>query len=529
VGCFNTKRILNKKEKYGMIKSSVRKSVILFLGEMIMKNFISIILITIQLLCMVTVVQAEEDIRIEFTAKENEKIYISGECVGEVMMKEGTTLVPVRVISETLGAVVEWKEDTEEVVVSKENSIITMQIGNKIADVNGEKIEMLQAPVLKDDRTRVPFRFIAESFGLTVDYDEVTANVEMYKEPENAVITDKGDKVNYKNKYISFDILKSDYENRSPFFSYNYDDKEIQLQMEKFSVLVGIFEIKNSESMWWMRNQEVLSAQEAMEIEEYINNRNEITEKNEKYFADGTKYYWMAIKYQNFGREQYGVYVYFENNNVLYCMRVFGDGDYEEFTSKAFDVINSVKIEKDILGKGFAKLDEEKEVQCSNEYFSTSYNNRYWNGECVDSNLNFNGVTAKVYLQVYNDRVYYDGFAEDLIKYIEYGWEVPANLNGELKYETLTIDGLEFVKYDGSAAHTFYFKEYNNKLILLYAESSNLSSYAKDSDEFNDALEIIANADIDFEAIAKLEAESDEVAVAEFNEALPINKVWVDR
>ena len=48
---------------------------------------------------------------------------------------------------------------------------VKMQIGNSTYEVDGQKQKMDTTPLLKDDRTMVPVRFIAEAFGYYVDWD----------------------------------------------------------------------------------------------------------------------------------------------------------------------------------------------------------------------------------------------------------------------------------------------------------------------------------------------------------------------
>lgn len=52
-----------------------------------------------------------------------------------------------------------------------------MTVGSVEAEVNGEKITLDTAPEFSSERTVVPVRFIAESFGLNVDWDEESGTV----------------------------------------------------------------------------------------------------------------------------------------------------------------------------------------------------------------------------------------------------------------------------------------------------------------------------------------------------------------
>ena len=54
----------------------------------------------------------------------------------------GRTLVPVRVVSERLGALVNWKEDTMQVQIENGTKAITLSVGSAEATVNGRTISL---------------------------------------------------------------------------------------------------------------------------------------------------------------------------------------------------------------------------------------------------------------------------------------------------------------------------------------------------------------------------------------------------
>ncbi len=91
------------------------------------------------------------------------------------------TMVPVRKIFEVLGATIEWDGATETVTAKTEEKTMKLQINNNIATVTtGEETEELtldSAPVVIDGRTLVPVRFISETLGLKVGWDDPTQTV----------------------------------------------------------------------------------------------------------------------------------------------------------------------------------------------------------------------------------------------------------------------------------------------------------------------------------------------------------------
>jgi rhamnogalacturonan endolyase len=81
---------------------------------------------------------------------------------------EDRTLVPIRFISEALGADVNWDEATQKITITNGDTEIVMNIGAVDYTVNGDKKSMETAPVISQDRTMVPLRAIAEALDKSV-------------------------------------------------------------------------------------------------------------------------------------------------------------------------------------------------------------------------------------------------------------------------------------------------------------------------------------------------------------------------
>jgi hypothetical protein len=83
----------------------------------------------------------------------------------------GRTFLPLRAISEALGATVDWIVETQGITVTLGDNTIGLQVGNTSAVVNGTVMTLDAAPYIKNNRTMVPFRVIAEGLGATVEWD----------------------------------------------------------------------------------------------------------------------------------------------------------------------------------------------------------------------------------------------------------------------------------------------------------------------------------------------------------------------
>jgi len=87
------------------------------------------------------------------------------------------TLVPLRGIFEELGAKVEWDNDTETVTATKGDTAISLQIGSNVLVKNGEAIKLDVPAKLVGARTLVPVRAVSEGLGAKVEWDEGTQTV----------------------------------------------------------------------------------------------------------------------------------------------------------------------------------------------------------------------------------------------------------------------------------------------------------------------------------------------------------------
>ncbi len=102
------------------------------------------------------------------------------------------TLVPMRKIFEEIGAQVQWDDGT--VNASYNDTEITLTVGDKTAVIKKaddiQNITLDTEPMLINDRTLVPLRFVGESLGLNVAWDENEQTVYLCKYEKPAAIID---------------------------------------------------------------------------------------------------------------------------------------------------------------------------------------------------------------------------------------------------------------------------------------------------------------------------------------------------
>lgn len=94
--------------------------------------------------------------------------------------KNQRTMVPVRFIAESLGAKVGWENQSQSVPIEQGDRHIRLQIGSNIALVNGQEIALDTQAVISGGRTFVPLRFVSEILGAEVEWDGATSTVFIY-------------------------------------------------------------------------------------------------------------------------------------------------------------------------------------------------------------------------------------------------------------------------------------------------------------------------------------------------------------
>lgn len=92
------------------------------------------------------------------------------------------TMVPLRFISESIGAIVEWDSVVRIVTITIEDSsgikkVLRLSPDSVVASLNGKPYEMDTPPVIRNGRVYVPIRFILEAFGAKVEWNELDRKV----------------------------------------------------------------------------------------------------------------------------------------------------------------------------------------------------------------------------------------------------------------------------------------------------------------------------------------------------------------
>ncbi|QNR68417.1 copper amine oxidase N-terminal domain-containing protein [Paenibacillus peoriae] len=102
-------------------------------------------------------------------------------------------MVPIRFVSEALGAKVGWEKTDGQLAVSIKNDAhaVNMTVGQNTATVDGQTKRYETKIILKQNRTFVPLRLVSEGLGQTVEWDKVSRWVWIGKK-EIAALEDTG-------------------------------------------------------------------------------------------------------------------------------------------------------------------------------------------------------------------------------------------------------------------------------------------------------------------------------------------------
>ncbi|GKX31184.1 hypothetical protein SH1V18_36640 [Vallitalea longa] len=96
------------------------------------------------------------------------------------------TLVPIRFISEALDGQVSWDGDLQQATIKYNNKVIKLVINKKEITVNNQAKVMDTQAILKDSRTYVPVRFVSEAMGANVKWDSTNSIVIITLESDTA-------------------------------------------------------------------------------------------------------------------------------------------------------------------------------------------------------------------------------------------------------------------------------------------------------------------------------------------------------
>lgn len=104
----------------------------------------------------------------------------------QIQEVKGNVLVPLRLIVEELGYSVNWESKTGTITIHKQNLNLSLQVNNPIASVNDHQMGLAVAPLLKEGTTYVPLRFVSEQTGMNVTWNNELKTVFLTTPPTSS-------------------------------------------------------------------------------------------------------------------------------------------------------------------------------------------------------------------------------------------------------------------------------------------------------------------------------------------------------
>lgn len=107
-------------------------------------------------------------------------VIVNGETVKfdiEPYIENNRTMVPIRFISEALGAKVDWNDTYKLVTITFNDIKIEQKIGKTVAIVNDQEVTFDVPAIINSGRTMVPVRFVSEALGANVEWNGTTRTV----------------------------------------------------------------------------------------------------------------------------------------------------------------------------------------------------------------------------------------------------------------------------------------------------------------------------------------------------------------
>ena len=132
---------------------------------------------------IVSVSEESNTNNIEKTVFEQVNVKINGQSLNSFyapVIMNGVTIVPLRDIMESLGWNVKWIEDTEEIVVTRDDREAILKIGSSVMTVNGNETPIPASPLIIGEISYVPVRAVAEALGALVGWESENSTAAIY-------------------------------------------------------------------------------------------------------------------------------------------------------------------------------------------------------------------------------------------------------------------------------------------------------------------------------------------------------------
>ncbi len=97
------------------------------------------------------------------------------------IIRNSRTMLPARFVAENLGASIEWDNDERKVTIKNDETEILIYIDSDTAKVNGKDVKLDSPAFIENSRTYTPVRFIVENLGASIEWKEDDREVVIIK------------------------------------------------------------------------------------------------------------------------------------------------------------------------------------------------------------------------------------------------------------------------------------------------------------------------------------------------------------
>lgn len=119
------------------------------------------------------------DVRLK-VGQENITVNGSASTIEKPYVVNGTTMIPLSIITNSFGATLQWDNQTQTIELSAGAKTVTLKIGDKNAKLNGKPLVLAVAPELKNGKTMVPITLVSQFLGASVNENKQTGEISIH-------------------------------------------------------------------------------------------------------------------------------------------------------------------------------------------------------------------------------------------------------------------------------------------------------------------------------------------------------------
>lgn len=137
------------------------------------------IIILCTIFILVLSVSASYGVEVRVSLKLNDEYIISDE---PNILIDDTTYLVARNLVDALGYTIEWNNDERKVTITTDNKEIEFMVDKDLVYVNDQIIQIAEKPFIRNGRTYIPLRIVAEHLGCKIEFIQDTYTVALTKD-----------------------------------------------------------------------------------------------------------------------------------------------------------------------------------------------------------------------------------------------------------------------------------------------------------------------------------------------------------